>query len=188
MGGGDKPLLLLAGRPILGSVLDRIRPQVTALALSANGDPERFRDWNLPVLADPIEGRHGPLVGILAGMEWASSTCPETESILSVSADTPFLPRDLVQRLAEARGLSGAEIAVAASGGRVHPTVAIWPLALAGDLRQALVSDGVRKVESFARRYRLEIVEFGSTAGDPFFNINTPQDLLAAERLVAGAG
>lgn len=187
MGGGDKTLLALAGRPILAHVLDRVGLQLTVLALSANGDPARFRDWCLPVVADSIAGHPGPLAGILAGMAWAADTYPDAETIVSISTDTPFLPRDLVERLAAARRRCGAEIAVASSGGRIHPIIALWPVAIAEALRRALVEEGVRKVESFARRYRLAIAEFSAGPPDPFFNVNSPQDREEAERLAIGS-
>ena len=126
MGGGDKPLRLLGGRPLLDHVLDRIRPQVRAVALNANGDPARFAAWGLPVLPDPLPGNPGPLAGVLAGMRWAASV--GAAYVLSVPTDTPFLPSDLVERLDAARRLAGVPIACAASGGPTHPVVALWPV------------------------------------------------------------
>jgi len=184
MGGGDKGLVALAGRPILAHVLDRIRPQLSVLALSANGDPARFREWGLPVLPDALGDHPGPLAGILAGLEWAAAGHPRAEAIVSVPTDTPFLPPDLVPRLIAARDAAGAEIAVAASGGRTHPVAALWPVALAADLRRALLDEGVRKVEIFIRRHRYAIAEFATAPVDPFFNVNRPEDLAEAERMV----
>jgi molybdopterin-guanine dinucleotide biosynthesis protein A len=185
MGGGDKGLLPLAGRPILAHVIERLRPQLGALAISANGDPSRFAEWGLPVLPDTVPDQPGPLAGILAGLEWAASAKPEVAAIVTVPTDTPFLPRDLVPKLIAARDRSSARVAVARSGGRNHFVVALWPTDLAAELRRALTDEGVRKVEDFARRHRPAIAEFEALPIDPFFNVNRPEDLEAAEKWLA---
>ncbi len=181
MGGGDKALLPLGGKPMLKRVVDRLAPQCSRVILNANGDPARFAAFSLPVIADGIQGFAGPLAGVLAGLEWAAREAPETQHIVTLAADTPFAPRDLVQRLAEARQRAGAMIAVAASGGRRHHVVALWPIELAGPLRRALVDEGVRKVEAFADRYPVAMAEWAAEPEDPFFNVNTPEDFAAAE-------
>jgi molybdenum cofactor guanylyltransferase len=175
MGGGDKCLMLLAGRPVLAHVIDRIRPQVAGLALNANGDATRFAGFHLPVVADDEADFAGPLAGILAALDWAE---PSASSVLTVPADTPFLPRDLVARLAEA----GAP-AFARSAGRVHPVVGLWPLAQRETLRRALREEGLRKVEDWTARLTPRMVDFDTGARDPFFNINTPEDLAKAAAL-----
>src|SRR5581483_10374175 len=128
MGGGDKCLRPLAGRPLLAHVLSRLRPQVRRLVLNANGDASRFSAFGLPVVADGIADFAGPLAGILAGLEWAAGAAPDCRLVLSAPTDAPFLPRDLVRRLLEARGAENAEIAMASSGGRTHPVAALWPV------------------------------------------------------------
>lgn len=188
MGGGDKCLLEVGGRSLLEHVIDRIGPQVAALALNANGDPARFAAYGLPVVADVVEGYAGPLAGVLTGMEWAAAQVPEAKWIVSVAADTPFPPRDLVQRFVAAVEAGDADLACAASGGRTHPVFGLWPVRLRGDLRAALVDEGIRKVDQWTARHRLVEVEFGREPFDPFFNINFPEDLTAAERLLASAG
>lgn len=183
MGGGDKGLLRLRRRPMLDYVLDAIRPQVGAVALNANGNPRRFLHWGLPVLADPVSDNPGPLAGILAGMRWARQTQPGAELLLSVPTDTPLLPADLVQRLTVGRAQAGAAIACAVSAGQRHPVVALWPVALADALAQALAS-GVRGVEAFAAPYGLVDVAFDLGDADPFLNVNEPAELAHAARLV----
>ena len=182
MGGGDKALRLLGGRTLLAHVLDRIRPQVGAVALSANGDPARFAPWGLAVLADPLPGNPGPLAGVLAGMRWAAAL--GAADVLSVPADTPFLPADLVARLAAARRAAGVPIACAASLGRTHPVVALWPAALADALAAAL-HGGMRAVDRWAGARGVAVASFEAAGGDPFFNVNSPGDLAAAEALLA---
>ena len=184
MGGGDKALCLLGGRPILDHVIARARPQVGRLILNANGDPARFASFGLPVVADAIEGHAGPLAGVLTGLEWLAAHAPEARWLASFPADAPFLPCDLVARLGAGIADGGAEIACAVSAGRAHPVCALWPLRLAGELRRAMIEDGARKVEDWAARHRLARVEFSAAPLDPFFNVNGPADLAEAERLL----
>ena len=183
MGGRDKAFVGLAGRPLLDHVLGRIRPQVTVVAIAAGDDPGRFASWDLPALADDVGGRTGPLAGILAGMDWAAAAHPSARRLLSVPTDAPFLPPNLGERLAEV--CDDTRIAVAASGGRIHFVTALWPVDLVADLRAAL-EQGVRKVEDFARRYPLAVAEFPVAPFDPFLNVNRPDDLTEAERLLSG--
>lgn len=184
MGGGDKALRLLRRRPLLEHVLDAIRPQVRAVALSANGDPARFLKWGLPVLADPVPDHPGPLAGVLAGLRWARQRFAGADLLLSVPTDTPLLPPDLVARLAQVRAQTGAAIACAESGGRRHPVVALWPIALADALAEALAA-GERSVEAFAAPHRVVGVTFAIEGdADPFFNVNDKTDLARAARLL----
>jgi molybdopterin-guanine dinucleotide biosynthesis protein A len=181
MGGGDKSLNLLAGRPILAHVIDRIRPQVAALALNVNGDPARFAEWGLPIVADLIPDKPGPLAGVHAGMVWARAWFPDNRHILSVPTDLPFLPSNLVERLQAALG--DADIAVARSEGHGHPVVALWPVELADNLQRAITDEGMRKVTAFAGRYHVAYADFPVAGIDPFFNINSPDDLMRAQSL-----
>lgn len=174
MGGGDKPLLPLAGRPLLAHVIARLGPQVTALALNANGDPARFAAFGLPVLPDPVPGQPGPLAGVLAAMDWAAAR--GEARVLTVAGDTPFLPADLVARL------STQPFAMAESLGRAHPVVALWPIALRAPLRAALAA-GEHRVGRFAAGHGAVQVPFPAPP-DPFVNINTPDDLARAEALL----
>ena len=139
MGGGDKALRLLGGIPLLERVIERLRPQVDALVLNANGDPTRFANFALPVAADTVPGFVGPLAGVLAGLDWAASHRPDCPYVVSAATDAPFLPIDLVVRLAEALDEAGADLACAASGGRSHPVFGLWPVRLRDDLRRAVV-------------------------------------------------
>ncbi|TDQ84259.1 molybdenum cofactor guanylyltransferase [Dongia mobilis] len=188
LGGGDKCLRVLGGRPLLAHVIDAIAPQASPLILNANGDALRFAAFNLPVVADDLPDQPGPLAGILAGLDWVAAQRPGTECALSVPADCPFLPPDLVVRLADVRARHDAEIALAESDGRLHPVIGLWSVALRSDLRRALTVDGLRKVERFCDRRRSIRVNFGTVGGDPFFNINTDADLVAAERRLASVG
>lgn len=184
MGGGDKSLHSLAGRPILAHVIERVRPQVSVLLLNANGDPARFQGFGLPVEGDVIEDFAGPLAGILTGLEWAGAHAPGCRWVASFPTDAPFLPEDLVRRMVAAVGAEDAHIGCAASGGRTHPVVALWPVGLAGDLRRAMTEDGMRKIDRWTARYRVAYVEYAAEPVDPFFNVNRPGDLERAERLL----
>lgn len=186
MGGGDKCLLPLGGKPILAHVIERARPQVVALALNANGDAARFREFGLPVIADSVAGFAGPLAGVLAGLDWAAASVPGVTHVASFATDAPFLPRDQVPRLVAA--LDGRhELAAAASNGRTHPVFGLWPVTIRDALRRALVEEGVRKVDVFTARYSLEVVDFPVGEVDPFFNTNHQDDLEAARLLLASA-
>lgn len=188
MGGGDKCLRMLGGETILDRIVGRVRPQVDALVLNANGDASRFAATGLSVTPDTIEGFAGPLAGVLAGMDWARKHAPACRWLVSIPTDAPFLPLDLVAQLWSAVREEGAEMACAASGGRAHPVFGLWPMGLADDLRRAMVDEDIRKVDIWTGRYRLATVEFSTEPYDPFFNANRPADLEAAERLLAGPG
>ena len=187
MGGGDKCLRSLGGQSILAHIVARVRPQVGALLLNANGDPARFSDFGLPVAADIVPGHAGPLAGVLTGMSWARDNIPGAEWIATFPTDAPFLPEDLVERLAGAVAEGTADLACAASGGRHHPVVGLWPLRLEDDLRQALVGEDMRKIDAWTERHTLAVADFAIEPVDPFFNTNRPEDLAEAERLLSQA-
>lgn len=186
MGGGDKSLRSLGGRPMIAHVIDRLAPQVRLLAISANSDPALFRRFGLPVLPDPVAGFPGPLAGVLAGMVWAARD-PALTHLATVATDTPFFPRDLVaQLLGQA---AGGRIVLARSFGRRQPVFGLWPLALRDELADWLVTGDSRSVQDWAKRHSLADVDFTPVevgAPDPFFNANTPEDLAAAEAMLAG--
>jgi molybdopterin-guanine dinucleotide biosynthesis protein A len=183
MGGGDKIMLCIGGATILERVLGRMRPQCARLILNANGDPARFATTGLPVVPDSVPDFAGPLAGILAGLDWAAQHAPEIEWIASVPGDCPFLPRDLVFRLHAARLASNTPLACARSGDWRHPVVGLWPVSLREDLRRALAEEGLRKIEIWTARHGVALAEWPDKPLDPFFNVNTPEDAAAAERL-----
>lgn len=184
MGGGDKGMRLLGGRPLLEHVLARLLPQVERVVLSSNGDPARFAQWHLTVVPDGVPEPRGPLAGVLAGMLWTSKNCRGVAEIVTVPTDSPFIPHDLVSKLKDARERAGAAIAVAASGGRRHPVVALWPVRLAPQLAQALAS-GEQRVGGWVLAQEAATVEWPIVQYDPFLNINRPEELAEAERLLA---
>jgi molybdenum cofactor guanylyltransferase len=188
MGGGDKCLRPLGGKPILAHVIERARPQVAALVLNANGDPARFAAFELPVAADVVEGFAGPLAGVLTGMGWARAHRPDCPWIATIATDTPFFPPDLVARMVAAVERDDADLACAASGGRAHPVFGLWPVRLANKLRAAMVEEGIRKVDVWTARHPLVEVPFAADPVDPFFNTNRPEDLAEAERLLRDGG
>jgi molybdopterin-guanine dinucleotide biosynthesis protein A len=184
MGGVDKGLIPIGGRPMLEYVISRLRPQCGGLVLNANGDPRRFSAFGLPVVADSVPGYAGPLAGVLAGLDWLADHHPEGRWMVSVAADTPFFPGNFVQRLIEARVAEDVQMACAASGGRPHPVFALWSVEMRADLRNALAQgDGIRKVMVFVERYRFAIAEWPAEPLDPFFNVNTQEDVAQAEAL-----
>ena len=185
MGGGDKPMRSIGGRPILERVIERLAPQCNGLILNANGNPARFAAFGLPVVADTVGGFAGPLAGILSGLEWIAEHRPDIEWMLSAAADTPFLPRDLVSRLHHARIETNADLAVAASGSQSHHVIALWRTDLRAAMRHALVTENQRSVGRWAANHKIATVEWPTLPVDPFFNANTLDDLAEAERLAA---
>ncbi len=185
MGGGDKNLRRLGGGTILERIIAVARPQVGPLLLNANGDPQRFAAFGLPVAADVVEGYAGPLAGVLTGLDWARVNAPGAVWLASFATDAPFLPGDLVARLLKAVTVEGADLACARSAGQDHPVFGLWPLRLADELRRAMLEEGVRKVDAWTSRYRLAIADFAVEPVDPFFNTNRPDDLSEAERLLS---
>lgn len=185
MGGGDKALLRVGGRTILERVLARMAPQCDGVIINANGDPARFAFTGLPVIADDVPDFAGPLAGVLAALDWAAAHAGDIAYVLSVPGDCPFLPADLVGRLHGARSAANTPLACARSGDWRHPVVAVWPVALRADLRHALVEEGLHKIELFSRRHGVAIAEWPTTPFDPFFNVNTPDDVAQAERIAA---
>jgi molybdopterin-guanine dinucleotide biosynthesis protein A len=182
MGGGDKPLRMLAGRPILAYVLERLEQQAARIAINAP-HTEAYGAFGRPLVADAIVGQPGPLAGVHAAMLWAAQVVG-APAVMTVAGDTPFLPRDLARRLYDAAG--DGRIAVATAEGERHPVFAVWPVALADALAAFLASGEKARVNSFIDRHPHVDVDFGAPAGlPPFYNINTPDDLEAAEAMVA---
>jgi molybdopterin-guanine dinucleotide biosynthesis protein A len=191
MGGGDKGLADLGGRTMLAHVIDRFRPQVGVLVLNANGDPERFSAFGLPVVPDLDANGKGPMGGLVAAMHWAERTSPEVTLLATVTTDVPFLPLDLVARLAAESRIDCPALAV--SAGLTHPAVGLWPLALKPHLQAALDRDAL-SLGAFARDHDAIAVSFpfsksassesGGVLVDPFFNANTPDDLKQARALI----
>ena len=186
MGGGDKPLKVLRGVPILSHVLARVARDGRGLVLNANGDPDRFAPFGLPVVADAEGDFPGPLAGILAGLDWAAARGMAGD-VLSVPGDCPFIPHDLGERLEEARQAAGVPLACAGSGGWTHPVIGLWPVSLREELRTAMAA-GERKIDRFTARFGCATAEWPVEPFDPFFNVNTPDELSEAERLAALVG
>ena len=186
MGGGDKPLRRVGGKPLLDHLLDRLSPQVPVVILNANGDPARFAAYGLAVVADGLPDHPGPLAGILAALDHAAAAHPALPWVVSVTGDAPFIPPDLVAGLHAARAAAGARLACARSAGQTHPPIGLWPVALRAELRAALV-DGERKIDRWTARFGCAAADWPAAPFDPFFNANAPEDLAAAEALLHAA-
>jgi molybdopterin-guanine dinucleotide biosynthesis protein A len=196
MEGRSKPLLPLGGRRLIDRVADVARAQCAAVALNLH-EPDAetlapFADLNLPVAPDAAPGRLGPLAGVLGGLDYAAAHAPGVEFLLTLPCDCPFLPDDLAARLLDAARKTRTGLACASSGGRVHPVVALWPLRLRDDLRHALLEKDIRRVDQFQRDYDMTVVEWPATGRDPFFrdpffNVNTMEDLAQAEEMLRQA-
>ena len=185
MGGGDKALIRIGNETILSRTLSRLRPQVSGVVLNANGDPARFASFGLPVVADSVPDFAGPLAGVLAGLDWIAANRPETEWMVSVPGDCPFLPRDLVARLHAARIAEGKPLACAHSGDWRHPVVGLWQVSLRENLRHAITGEDLRKIEVWTARHGIALADWPTEPVDPFFNVNTPEDVEMATKLAA---
>lgn len=187
MGGGDKCLRSLAGRPVLAHIIERLRPQVGDMVINANGEPRRFAEFGLPIVADSIVGFAGPLAGIHAGLEWVKRSLPDVAYAITIATDTPFIPADLVRRFLAARA-EGSKLLVARSNAGAHPVIGLWHLDLAAELEKSLAA-GERKAGKWVAEHGAVEVFFpdtniGGTPVDPFFNINRPEDLVHADNLL----
>lgn len=187
MGGGDKALIRIGTSTILDRVLERLKPSCAGIILNANGDPARFAPFGLPIIPDDVAGFAGPLAGILAGLTWVARHQPSIEWVVSAPGDCPFLPRDLVERLHTARLAAGTPLACAQSGDWRHPVAGLWRVDLRDDLRRALVDEGLRKIEIWTARHGVALARWPTEPVDPFFNVNTPEDVREAERLAQDA-
>ena len=183
MGGSDKARIRVGGATILERVLTRLAPQCRRVVVNANGDPARFADTGLPVVADSVPDFAGPLAGILAGLDWAAENAPQCDWLLSVPGDCPFLPKDLLPRLEDARRAADTPLACARSGEWRHPVVGLWSVPLRADLRRALLGEGLHKVELWTARHGVAVADWPDAPVDPFFNVNTPQDVARAEEI-----
>jgi len=182
--GGDKCFQVLDGTTLLDRAVNLAKFQTPNLILNANGEAGRFNTFDFVIVPDIIQGGIGPLAGVLTGMEWAKIHAPQVRFLATYAVDTPFFPDDLVKRLYEQLQENTADIAIATSHGRKHPVFALWSIALSDHLRHAIECEKVRKVMAWAGQHNLVLVDFKPDGYDPFFNINTQQDLNEAETLV----
>lgn len=181
MGGGDKPLMDLGGKTMLDLILARLKPQIPDVVLNANGAPDRFARFALPVVPDPVGDYAGPLAGILAGLSFARQHRPDVSHVVSVAGDTPFFPADLVSRFCSAVPADRPVIALASSADKLQPVFGLWPVALRADLHDWLEAGRPGKVLAFVDRHDSVEVAFETdpvTGLDPFFNANRPDDLI----------
>jgi molybdopterin-guanine dinucleotide biosynthesis protein A len=183
----DKALVRLRGVTLLERTIERAAPQVGELLLNANGDPARFAGFGLPVIADEIEGFLGPLVGILTGLDWMKANRPETNWLASFACDTPFFPDDVVSRLIEKAENASSLVAIAESLGCRHPTFAVWSSKIEETAQSVLVEREFRKMDDFVESLPYASVKFAARPFDPFFNVNTLEDLSRAEALMGAS-
>lgn len=185
MGGGEKFLLDLDGQTLLQRAIGRLLPQVDHIAISANCDPVLLADYPYPVLPDPLPAGRGPLAGIMAGLDWAAASSGASH-LTVVASDTPFFPTDLVERLVSLTKSDPDAIILSASGGRTHPVFGLWPLSVGNALRDWLESGASLKVTDFtdSRKHHICDFPFGDDR-DPFFNVNTPEEMTKARNRIS---
>jgi molybdopterin-guanine dinucleotide biosynthesis protein A len=182
----DDKIFYTTGRLTSEMVIKTVRMGIPIL-VSRSGftawGVELARKANLTLIGRARGKRFTPLAGILAGLDWAAVHAPEVAYVASVPGDCPFLPRDLIARLHQARVAAGEPLACARSGEWRHPVVGVWPVALRADLRHALTKEDLRKIELWTARHGVALADWPTAPVDPFFNVNTPEDAAAAERL-----
>ena len=182
--GVEKAFIPLGGEPLIQHVMSRLDRQVGRTVLNANGDANRFRSIFEIIVPDSIVGSVGPLAGVLAGLEWTRDNVPYASWVMTVACDSPFIPRNMFTQMGAAVEAAGADIACASSGGRTHPVFGLWPVRLADDLRRAILEEDIRKVDIWTSRYKVVQVEFAAEPFDPFFNANTPDDIVKAQQIL----
>ena len=180
MGGQDKAFVLLNKKPMLSHVIDRLNKQTKNIVLNSNKNPEVFKSFKIKVMSDTVKDFPGPLAGVLSGMEWFNIENKKIKWVLSVPIDSPFFPLDLIKKLHFSLKNSNKLIAVAKSNKKIHPVFALWNMSLLNPIKNAINND-IRKIDLFTEPYQPQIVDFVSKI-DPFFNINTPEDLKMAEK------
>ena len=180
MDGNEKSLIMLGTNSLIGHVLHRLQPQVSTTIINANGDPARFANLDVYVQEDTVGGFVGPLAGVLAGMDWAQSNRPDATHILTAAADTPFFPETYAVEMFRSALSANAEIALASSNERHHPVFGLWQIGLRDELRAFLTKETNHKVMIFVNRFQNIKVNFEASEYDPFFNVNTPEDLKIA--------
>jgi molybdopterin-guanine dinucleotide biosynthesis protein A len=185
--GAEKAFLTLSGESLIARTVERARPQVRELLINANGDSTRFAPFGYPVIEDRVAGFLGPLAGIFAGLDWLRANRPDAGWLATFACDCPFFPADLVERLRQVANAERVPLTVAASGGRRHPVFGLWSTAIAETSQTVLVEKGLRKMDDLVARIPHGTADFAADPVDPFFNINTPEDLAEAERLIAQA-
>jgi molybdopterin-guanine dinucleotide biosynthesis protein A len=188
MGGVDKALIPLGGTTLIERAIARASVQVPDLIINANGDLKRFAHLGLPVVADPVGGFVGPIAGILAGFQWMRANRPKARWLASFACDCPFLPMDMVERLVAKARNDRVQVAVAESGAQHHPVFAVWSAEMSVTAEDALVKQGLRKMDDFIATLSNVRVRFEADPIDPFVNINTPEELALAEDYIVEQG
>ena len=185
MGGKEKALIPLLDRPLLSYVLESVSGQFAPIALNINTNFEKFSKFGYPIIEDPIKGHLGPLAGILASLNWAQEI--DKDWVMTLPCDTPFLPKNIAQRMIEVKNRKlDIDLVVARSRGYNHPVVALWKSNLHFKLKNAL-DDGIRKIDLFTSKLKIEYVDFDTTNNlqfDPFTNLNSPLDLINAQQIL----
>lgn len=182
MNGQDKSLIELGGETLIKRAIKRLKSQTPKIIISTNSNSQSYLEFNLPITKDEITNYAGPLAGILTAMRWAQANKPNFKQIITIAVDTPFFPNDYTKTMLD-KHHGKTQITIANSNGRNHPVFAIWDISLAEDLQKFLVDEGNRKVMVFAERYNFTTQKFDDKSGvDPFFNINTYEDLTEAQK------
>mgnify|MGYP001388549130 CR=1 FL=1 len=179
MGGFDKSLIKINNKTLLETTYNLVKKQLSNVVVNSNINLKKELKSNIKVFPDQIPGFLGPLSGIFSGMKCAKKNFSNCKWIASFPVDSIFFPKNFIEVMTNKIN-DRTQVVCAKSNGRIHPVFALWSLDLIDDLEKALIKEGVRKIDEWTRRYNLEIVNFESKNIDPFFNINTKEDLQLA--------
>jgi len=181
--GKDKLFLELDNKKLIEHTIDKVKKYLKKIIIITNQDNEFFSKNNLTTVKDTIEGQLGPLVGILTAMKWAKENLSKCSWIATFPCDTPFFPESIIKRFIEESEKKESLILCASSHGRKHNIFGLWSLDLYDKLKDDLINKKVRKVQDWTEKNKIKNLEFKFKDYDPFFNINTEEDLEFAKKL-----
>jgi len=181
--GKDKLFLELNNKKLIEHTLDKVKKYLKKIIIITNQDNKFFSENNLTTVKDCVEGQLGPLVGILTAMKWAKENLSKCSWIATFPCDTPFFPESIIESFIEESEKKESLILCASSHGRKHNIFGLWSLDLYDKLKDDLINKKVRKVQDWTEKNKIKNLEFKFKDYDPFFNINTEEDLEFAKKL-----
>ena len=182
--GRDKPFLMFDSKALIEHTIDKIKKYLKKIIIITNQNNEFFTKNKLVTVKDCIEGQQGPLVGILTAMQWAKKNFPQCDWVATFPCDTPFFPESIIKKFIEESEENESLLLCASSHGRKHNIFGLWSLKLYDKLYDDLINGKVRKVQDWTKKHKVKNLELKFKDYDPFFNINTREDLEFAKKII----